>query len=85
MPPPRPPLPCGKLLLLPYEFMVEHPRAAGSLVAELTGGGGLVSTTADYARFCDMLRLQGTCNGVEIIGSRTLALMIKNHILQMMQ
>lgn len=45
-----------------------------------SGGGGLVSTTADYAKFCEMLRLQGTVNGVEIIGSRTLALMTKNHI-----
>ena len=45
-----------------------------------SGGGGLVSTTADYAKFCEMLRLQGTIDGVEIIGSRTLALMTKNHI-----
>ena len=45
-----------------------------------SGGGGLVSTTADYAKFCEMLRLRGTVNGVEIIGSRTLALMTKNHI-----
>ena len=29
-----------------------------------SGGGGLVSTTADYAKFCEMLRLRGTVNGV---------------------
>jgi CubicO group peptidase (beta-lactamase class C family) len=45
-----------------------------------SGGGGLVSTTADYAKFCEMLRLRGTVNGVEIIGSRTLSMMTKNHI-----
>lgn len=45
-----------------------------------SGGGGLVSTTADYAKFCEMLRLQGAVNGVEIIGSRTLSLMTQNHI-----
>ena len=31
-------MPCSKVLLLPYDFMVEHPRAAGILVAELTSG-----------------------------------------------
>ena len=45
-----------------------------------SGGAGLVSTTADYAKFCEMLRQQGTRDGVEILGSRTLSLMIKNHI-----
>ena len=45
-----------------------------------SGGGGLVSTTADYAKFCEMLRQRGTVNGVEIIGSRTLSMMTKNHI-----
>ena len=63
--------------------LIDDPLVSSYLTAPSfpSGGGGLVSTTADYARFCDMLRLQGTCNGVEIIGSRTLALMIKNHIL----
>ena len=45
-----------------------------------SGGGGLVSTTLDYAKFCEMLRQKGSYNGKEIIGSRTLALMTKNHI-----
>jgi len=45
-----------------------------------SGGGGLVSTTVDYAKFCEMLRQKGSYNGKEIIGSRTLALMTKNHI-----
>tara|TARA_B110000093_G_C12772206_1_gene327008 strand:- start:196 stop:750 length:555 start_codon:yes stop_codon:yes gene_type:complete len=45
-----------------------------------SGGGGLVSTTVDYAKFCEMLRQKGNYNGKEIIGSRTLALMTKNHI-----
>jgi CubicO group peptidase (beta-lactamase class C family) len=45
-----------------------------------SGGGGLVSTTNDYAKFCEMLRQRGDYNGKEIIGSRTLSLMIRNHI-----
>ena len=62
--------------------LIDDPQASKYLQAPSfpSGGGGLVSTTADYAKFCEMLRLQGTVNGVEIIGSRTLALMTKNHI-----
>ena len=45
-----------------------------------SGGGGLVSTTADYGKFCDMLRGGGELNGNRIISSRTLQLMTKNHL-----
>ena len=63
--------------------LIDDPLTSSYLTAPSfpSGGGGLVSTTTDYAKFCDMLRLRGSVNGVEIIGSRTLALMIKNHIL----
>ena len=62
--------------------LIDDPQASKYLQPPSfpSGGGGLVSTTADYAKFCEMLRLRGTVNGVEIIGSRTLALMTKNHI-----
>ncbi|MFT7219237.1 MAG: CubicO group peptidase (beta-lactamase class C family) [Candidatus Azotimanducaceae bacterium] len=45
-----------------------------------SGGGGLLSTTADYARFCEMLRCGGSIDGIRIIGSRTLKLMTRNHL-----
>ena len=45
-----------------------------------SGGGGLVSTMADYHRFCEMLRRGGELGGERIIGSRTLALMTQNHL-----
>jgi len=45
-----------------------------------SGGGGLVSTTADYMRFCEMLRRGGELDGVRIIGPRTLELMHMNHL-----
>lgn len=45
-----------------------------------SGGGGLVATTADYGRFCDMLRRGGELDGQRIIGSRTLKLMTMNHL-----
>ena len=46
----------------------------------LSGGGGLVSTTADYLRFCEMLRRGGELDGARILGPRTLELMTKNHL-----
>jgi CubicO group peptidase (beta-lactamase class C family) len=46
----------------------------------LSGGGGLVSTMADYHRFCEMLRGGGELDGVRVIGPRTLQLMTRNHL-----
>jgi len=45
-----------------------------------SGGGGLVSTTMDYARFCQMLLSGGALDGVRIIGRRTLQLMASDHL-----
>ena len=46
----------------------------------LSGGGGLVSTMADYHRFCEMLRRGGELDGARIVGPRTLAFMTRNHL-----
>jgi CubicO group peptidase (beta-lactamase class C family) len=48
--------------------------------AYFSGSGGLVSTMADYLRFCRMLANNGTLDGVRIIGPRTLRLMTLNHL-----
>ncbi len=45
-----------------------------------SGGGGLTGTTADYFRFCEMLRRGGELDGTRILGSRTLELMHRNHL-----
>ena len=45
-----------------------------------SGGGGLVSTTMDYARFCQMLLAGGTLDGTRIIGRKTLELMASDHL-----
>ncbi|MEA2822615.1 MAG: hypothetical protein QOJ86_4619, partial [Bradyrhizobium sp.] len=45
-----------------------------------SGGGGLISTTMDYARFCQMLLSGGTLDGVRIIGRKTLQAMASNHL-----
>ena len=45
-----------------------------------SGGGGLVSTIHDYARFCQMLLNKGTLNGATILKPQTVELMTQNHI-----
>lgn len=46
----------------------------------LSGGGGLVSTVDDYARFALMLAGGGTGAGQRLLGRKTLALMASNHL-----
>ncbi len=49
-----------------------------------SGGGGLVSTAADYLRFCEALRCGGTlgigAEQVRLLGPKTVALMRANHL-----
>jgi len=45
-----------------------------------SGGGGLVSTTMDYARFCQMLLNGGVLDGTRIIGRKTQQLMASDHL-----
>jgi CubicO group peptidase (beta-lactamase class C family) len=45
-----------------------------------SGGSGLVSTTMDYARFCQMLLNGGALDGNRIIGRKTLQLMASDHL-----
>jgi CubicO group peptidase (beta-lactamase class C family) len=46
----------------------------------LSGGGGLVSTAADYHRFTQMLLNNGELDGVRLLGSRTVDYMTANHL-----
>jgi CubicO group peptidase (beta-lactamase class C family) len=45
-----------------------------------SGGGGLTGTTADYMRFCEMLRRGGELDGHRVLGPRTIELMHMNHL-----
>jgi len=44
------------------------------------GGGGLLSTVGDYLRFAQMLLNGGALNGHRILGKKTVALMMQNHL-----
>ncbi|WP_425991666.1 serine hydrolase domain-containing protein [Afipia sp. DC4300-2b1] len=45
-----------------------------------SGGGGMVSSIADYARFVQMLLNGGELNGTRILARKTIDLMTSNHI-----
>jgi len=65
--------PDGKLVQTAGPNFLAPPRAA-------SGGGGLVSTAADYMRFCEALRGGGALGDARLIGPKTLALMRANHL-----
>lgn len=60
----------GPSALLPGEPLRPYPSAAG----------GLYSTAADYARFCQMLLNGGTLDGASILGRKTVDMMMRNHL-----
>ena len=68
-------------------FSFEFMTAAGVDTRESTsppkfesGGGGLMSTLADYTRFAAMLSAGGTIDGVRILSSQTLTFMASDHL-----
>lgn len=86
-------VPAAKVLRLPAVYsadqktkhLVEAP--VGPRVQDFTkpppfesGGGGLVSTTGDYARFCQMVVNGGQLDGVRILAPASIELMGTNQI-----
>ena len=45
-----------------------------------SGGGGLVSTTRDYLRFCQMMLNGGELDGNRILSRKTIELMTRDHV-----
>lgn len=84
-------VPAEKLSRLP-DCYVFHPAetkklydpgdgsAWGRRPNQLSGGGGMASTVADYHRFCRMLLAGGELDGARVIGRKTLDLMCANHL-----
>jgi len=62
--------------------LLDDPASSAYLQPPLrrSGGGGLVSTCADYLRFAQMLLNKGTLGGVRILGRKTVELMTANHM-----
>ena len=54
-------------------------------VSLFSGGGGLVSTAMDYARFAEAMRSGGILEGNRILSPKTVAYMAQNHLNPSMQ
>lgn len=48
--------------------------------AWFSGGGGILTTAADYARFAQMLLAGGTFEGARVLARKTVALMTSDHL-----
>ena len=56
---------------------VLEPRQAPAMQG---GGGGLMSTAMDYARFLQLMRNKGELDGVRLLGPRTVDFMTADHL-----
>src|SRR5439155_6756129 len=45
-----------------------------------SGGGGLVATVSDYARFCQMLLGGGALDSIRVLGRKTVSYMPADHL-----
>jgi CubicO group peptidase (beta-lactamase class C family) len=66
----------GPLIVIANPFRPDH----DSPPALALGGGGLISTASDYARFAQMLLDGGKSAGRRIVSAQSLALMMTNHL-----
>ena len=67
----------------PEGGVLRHKAMAGAATRKPTffsGGGGLVSTAADYHRFTQMLARGGEFEGTRLLGPHTVAFMTRNHL-----
>ena len=69
---------------VPGKGRVMYDRGADSAWSRapklVSGGGGLVSTSLDYHRFCRMCLNGGELDGARIVGRKTIDLMTRNHL-----
>jgi CubicO group peptidase (beta-lactamase class C family) len=78
----------GSRLAEPQVDAATGKRPGASAVEDLTkdkvkwfsGGGGLLSTASDYARFCQMLLNRGELNGVRLLAPKTIAVMTSDQV-----
>lgn len=57
-----------------------HPYNPAQRTAWFSGGGGLLSTAADYARFCQLLLNEGEFDGCRLVSRKSVQLMVSNHL-----
>ncbi len=69
---------------VPEKGRIMYDRGAESAWAHrprlFSGGGGLVSTSSDYHRFCRLCLSGGELDGTRLLGRKTIELMTMNHL-----
>jgi CubicO group peptidase (beta-lactamase class C family) len=73
-----PPDKLHRLIDPPAGALIYPDRDVTKPITMFSGGGGLVSTAADYLRFCQMLLNGGELDGVRILSPATVKLMTTN-------
>ena len=65
------------------DCLSKFPNAAPSMLESVgmqSGGGGLVSTTYDYLKFCQMMLNKGTMEGKRLLSRKTVELMSSDNL-----
>lgn len=70
----------GKLEVMKASESGMHPDFPARPVTYFSGGGGLSSTTADYARFLQLFLNGGELDGVRLISRKTVELMLTDQL-----
>ena len=80
-------VPAEKLARLADSFEKDPTTDEAEMMLDVTrpaifesGGGGMVATTMDYARFLQMLLNNGHLNGTRLLGRKTIELMTADHL-----
>ena len=80
-------VPAEKLARLADSFEKDPTTGEAEMMLDVTrpaifesGGGGMVATTMDYARFLQMLLNNGHLNGTRLLGRKTVELMTADHL-----
>jgi len=72
------PLPKGTVRNFPFVYAADYPLRQDN--GYYSGGGGLVSTTYDYWKFCQMVLNNGELDGVRILSRTTVELMTTDSV-----
>lgn len=70
----------GKLEVMKAAESGIHPDFPARPVTYFSGGGGLSSTTADYARFLQLFLNGGELDGVRLLGRKTVEMMLTDQV-----
>ncbi len=70
--------PDGPITEGPFSYSADYPIAGPKKL--FSGGGGLCSTAADYARFCQLMLNQGKCGKTQLVSRKSIELMTHDQL-----